>query len=80
MGTMLKDYIDHTVLDQQTVEDCIIKMVSRHPDCLLEELPLECPDLTWSQVFLTVDRLSRTGQLLLARKGPGVYAVRVATP
>lgn len=80
MGPMLKDDIAPHMRDQQTVTDHLIETVSRHPGCLLEELALECPDLTWNQVFLVVDRLSRTGQLHLARKGPGVYAVRVATP
>lgn len=65
---------------KQTIADRIIETVSRSPGCLLEELALDCPGLTWNQVFLEVDRLSRTGQLLLARKGPGVYGVRVATP
>ena len=66
------------MVDEQTIEDRIIETVSRSPGCLIEELALECPGLTWNQVFLAVDRLSRTGQLLLSRKGPGVYAIRVA--
>ena len=66
--------------DEQTIEVRIIEALSRSPGCLIEELALECPGLTWNQVFLAVDRLSRTGQLLLSRKGPGVYAVRVAAP
>ena len=61
----------------QTVTDRVIETVARHPGCLLEELALDCPGLSWNQIFLTVDRLTRTGQLLLARKGPGVYAVRL---
>ena len=80
MGTMLKPESDSHVPDKQTVEARIIKSVSCHPGCLLEELALECPDLTMTQVILTVDRLSRTDQLQLERKGPGVFTVRVATP
>ena len=64
----------------QTITNRVIETVARHPGCLLEELVLDCPELTWNQVFLTVDQLTRTGELLLARKGPGVYVVRVATP
>jgi len=62
----------------QAVADRIIETVSRSPGCLLEELALDCPGLTWNQVFLEVNHLSRIGKLLLAKKGPGVYAVRVA--
>lgn len=68
------------MIQEQTVADRIIETVSRSPGCLLEEVALECPDLTWNQVFLTVDQLSRVGRVHLAKKGPGVYAVRVACP
>ena len=71
---------ERAMVDEQTIADRIIETVSRSPGCSIEELALECPGLTWNQVFLAVDRLSRTGQLLLSRKGPGVYAVRVAAP
>lgn len=66
------------MIQEQTIADRIIETVSRSPGCLIEELAIDCPDLTRNQVFLMVDRLSRTGQLLLARKGPGIYAIRVA--
>ncbi len=68
------------MIQEQTIADHIIETVSRSPGCLLEELALECPDLTWNQVFFAVDQLSRAGRLRLAKKGPGVYAVRVAYP
>lgn len=45
----------------------------------LEEVVLECPDLTWSQVFCELDRLSRAGQVHLTMKGPGIYAVSRST-
>ncbi len=78
MDTMLKEA---AVLTQdQAVADRIMEAVSRAPGCLVEELAMDCPDLTWNQVFLTVDQLCRAGQLLMAKKGPGVYALRVAAP
>jgi hypothetical protein len=57
--------------------DLIIEEVSHSRECLLDELARSCAGLTWNQVFIIVDRLSRTGQLLLMRKGPGVYVVRL---
>jgi hypothetical protein len=65
------------MIQEQTAANRIIETVSRSPGCLIEELALDCPDLTWNQIFLTVDRFSRAGQLRLAKKGPGVYAVRL---
>lgn len=58
----------------------IIQVVTRSPGCLLEEIVLECPDLTWNQVFCELDRMSRSGQVRLTAKGPGLYAVTSTTP
>jgi hypothetical protein len=37
--------------------------------CLLEVLIRQCPDLTWNQIFLELDRLSRTGEVRLRLRG-----------
>lgn len=63
-----------------TVTDRIFHALSRTPECLLEELVSNCEDLTWNQVFLEIDRLSRTGQVLLTLNGPGRYRIRLAHP
>lgn len=62
------------------VSDKIMQVVSRSPGCLLEEVMLECPGLTWNQVFCEIDRMSRSGQVRLTAKGPGLYAVTSTTP
>jgi hypothetical protein len=61
----------------QTIADRIIEVVSQCPGCLLEELILACPSLTWNQVFIEVDRLSRDGMLILERKDPGIYIIHL---
>lgn len=61
----------------QTVADCIIEAVSRSPGCLLEELTLDCPGLTWNQIFVEVARMSEEGRLLLEGIGPGIYSVKL---
>lgn len=69
------------IMEQRsTPSDQIIQVVSDSPGCLLEELVSACPDLTWNQVFLEVDRLSRAGQVQLTRTGVGKYAVRLPAP
>jgi hypothetical protein len=65
------------------VADQILAAVSDAPGCRLDDVVRACPDFTWNQVFLEVDRLSRQGALLLKMEGPGVYSVRlpdVCTP
>ncbi|WP_447974733.1 hypothetical protein [Nitrospira sp. Kam-Ns4a] len=62
---------------QSAVADRIIEAVSQNPGCLIEELVLACPELTWNQVFFQVDHLSRTGRLILARRAAGVYTLQI---
>lgn len=56
-----------------------MKVIIRSPDNQLEEVVLECPGLTWNQVFCELDRLSRAGQVQLTMKGPALYAVSGTT-
>lgn len=56
---------------QATAADQILEVVRAHPDCSLDELTQRLPGLTWSDIFLEVDRLSRTGDLLLTYSGVG---------
>ena len=58
-----------------TVTDRILDAVHGAPGCQLDELVLSVPDLTWNQVFLEVDRLSRTGQVRMTAMGKGMYTI-----
>jgi hypothetical protein len=53
----------------------VMEIVLRSPGCDLEELVLECPGLTWNQVFLAVDHLSRSGEIALMPRGRGMYTL-----
>jgi hypothetical protein len=61
-------YSDHRVLD----------VIGRSPGSALDDIVLECPGLTWNQVFLTIDRLNREGALTLTPKGRGLYTVHLS--
>ena len=58
-----------------TVEDQVIDIVRRVHACDLEEVVRQCAGLTWNQVFLAVDRLSRRGEVRLVPRGRGMYTV-----
>jgi hypothetical protein len=51
------------MLQQATIGDQILEVVSANPDCTLEEVTRQLPDLYWSEVFLEVEHLSRSGHL-----------------
>jgi hypothetical protein len=59
------------MLREDTVAEEILEVVKGNPDCTLEELTQRLEWLSWSQVFLEVDRLSRSGQLILTQTGIG---------
>ena len=58
-----------------TVEDQVIDIVHKTHACDLEEVAHQCTNLTWNQVFLAIDRLSRSGELMLVPRGRGLYTV-----
>ena len=48
--------------------------------CSLEEVMDLCPELTWNQVFLAIDHLSRTGQVLVTMDVGKTYTVQAMRP
>lgn len=67
------------MLQQGAVADRILKAVGRAPGCQLDDLERSCPGLTWSQVFLEVDRLSRSGHVQVHSNGEGIYTLTLPT-
>ena len=58
-----------------TVEDQVIDIMLQTRTCDLEEVMRQCTGLSWNQVFLAVDRLSRSGEIMLLPSGRGSYTV-----
>ncbi|MDO8356161.1 MAG: hypothetical protein Q7U76_07215 [Nitrospirota bacterium] len=57
----------------------ILNVIARSPGCNLEDIVFNCRGLTWNQVFLEVDRLSRDGQVCLTQQRPSYYIVTQPT-
>ncbi len=56
--------------DSQTHHEELLLTVLREIDSIsLEHLVARLPELTWNQVFQTIDALSRRGVILLQRRG-----------
>ena len=64
--------VSHTL-----VTDRILGQVQRTHGCDLDMLTKSLSDLSWSQVFLEIDRLSRDGQVLVTRDTGGRYMIRL---
>lgn len=62
-----------------TPTDLIVERITHHPGCGLDDVVAFCPELTWNQIFLEVDRLSRAGRLRIMLTGRGRYRLALAT-
>jgi len=65
-------------MDSHTpVTDRILGAVQRAHGCDLDMLTKNLSDLSWGQVFLEVDRLSRDGQVLVTLDTGGRYMIQL---
>jgi hypothetical protein len=60
---------------QQNLSRQVLAIVRRKRKCNLDDLIKECSSHTWTQVFLEVDHLSRSGQLCIFCKKAGDYTL-----
>jgi hypothetical protein len=54
-------------MQQITIGDRILEVVSANPGCTLDEVSQQLPDLQWNDLFLEMHTLRRLGQLQLNR-------------
>jgi hypothetical protein len=66
---------EHRAMPSEDITGKIVQMVKHRQACDMEDLLEACSAYTWNQVFLEVDRLSRTGELRLFSKRAGEYTV-----
>ena len=59
------------------VTDRILGAIQRMHGCDLDTLTNSLSDLSWGQVFLEVDRLSREGEVLVTLDTGGRYMIRL---
>jgi hypothetical protein len=65
------------MVSQSPVTHRILGEVKRSHGCDLDTLAQSLPDLSWNQVFLEIDRLSRQGQVLVTFGTGGRYMIRL---
>ncbi len=61
-----------------TIADRVrVALQTRQAGYPMEEVVGLCPDLTWHQVFMGIDHLSRTGQVRVTMNRKRAYMVKV---
>ena len=61
----------------QELRKRVLRIVHRKKTCDTTELLKACASYPWSDVFLEIDQLSRSGELCLFYTQDGDYAVRL---
>ena len=61
------------------IEALVLEHLDRAGCLTIEQLAAELPELTWSELFHTIDSLSRRGAITLQRKG-FIYELRARLP
>jgi len=61
--------------NQTNLRKRVLGIVRKQKMCDLDELILECTSYSWTEVFLEVDQLSRSGELRLECKKAGEYTI-----
>ena len=49
-------------------EAAVIDMLQRTGPCGIDDLAIQLPNLSWGEVFVAVDQMSRDGRLLIHRR------------
>ena len=53
------------MVQQLTIGNRVLEVVRANPDCTVEAVTQQLQDVSWTDVFIEVDRLRRSGNLRL---------------
>lgn len=62
-------------IDSTAEEEAVIDMLQRTGSCCLDALVIRLPHLSWGEVFVAIDRMSRDGRVLLRQLGYSTYEI-----
>lgn len=58
--------------------DRVVAVVVSSPNATLDDVVHQYPDLTWNHIVLTIDRLTRNGEMRVIAKSPGAYTLSLS--
>lgn len=67
-------------IDASVQEEFIIDVLQRTGPCCLDDLVSYLPNLSWGEVFVAIDRMSRDGRLALRKRGYSTYQITLRSP
>jgi hypothetical protein len=57
------------------LEEAIVDTLQRRGPCCLQDVHMSLPNVSWGEVFLAVDRMSRHGRVSLLQLGSSTYQI-----
>lgn len=57
------------------IEEAVVETLQRNGPCCLDDLVTYLPNLSWGEVFVAVDRMSRDGRVSLRQLGYSTYQI-----
>jgi hypothetical protein len=60
---------------KESAEKVVIELLEKTGPCLLDDLVMQLPNFSWSDVIFAVDRMSRDGRLFLRCLARSTYYV-----
>ena len=58
-----------------SAEEAVVEMLQRIGPCGIDDLVTSLPNLSWGEVFVAVDRMSRDGRVWLRQLGYSTYQI-----
>jgi hypothetical protein len=58
-----------------TADEVVLERLQRTGSCCFDDLITSLPQLSWGEVFVAVDRMSRDGRLSLRQLGYSTYQI-----
>jgi hypothetical protein len=62
-------------IDATAEEEAVIEMLRRTGSCCLDALVIRLPNLSWGEVFVAIDRMSRDGRVVLRQLDFATYEI-----
>ena len=62
------------------IEEAIIETLRSSGPCCLDDIVTYLPNLSWGEIVLAVDRMSRDGRVLLRQLGYSTYQMALRSP
>ena len=76
MTTMNKgEGYDRLTFEQPSIDEWVLDALQQHGAQTLDQMAQLLPEINWAQLFLAIDRLSRSRKISLWSPGFGVYLV-----